>query len=178
MDFGHDWTIGEFPYSLQLSKCCSCLSDSACYIISSSTLCCYYPPRYVNLLVSSRFWPFTVTRSVLFPFILITLDFLLLTLSPALAAYCCSLRVFLCIICGVGDRSAMSLAKSRSFSFVVNFHLNHVSLSFIVFLITKFSTNRKRKPDIEHPCFTPVFTLNHSDSSPSITAHCVSSYSS
>ena len=73
----------------------------------------------------------------------------------------------------------MSSAKSRSFSFVVNFHLNPVSLSFVVFLITKSSTNRKRKPDVEHPCFTPVFTLNHSDSSPSsMTAHCVSSYNS
>ena len=57
------------------------------------------PPSYVNLFVSSRFCPFTVAGSVLFPFILITLDFLLLTLSPALAACSCSLRVFLCIIC-------------------------------------------------------------------------------
>ena len=39
-----DWIIGGLPYSFQLSKCCSCLSDSARFIIiSSSTLCCYYP---------------------------------------------------------------------------------------------------------------------------------------
>ena len=68
----------------------------------------------------------------------------------------------------------MLSAKSRSSSFLVNFHLNPASSSFVVFLITKSNTNKKRKPDIEHPCFTSVFTSNHSDSSPSsMTAHCV-----
>ena len=61
-----------------------------------------------------------------FPFILISLDFLLLTLSPALDVCSCSLIIFLRIICWVSEWSAMSLAKSRSSTFI-KFHLNPVS---------------------------------------------------
>ena len=40
----NNWRF-SIPYSVQLSKCCSCLSDSARYTVSSSTLCCYYPAK-------------------------------------------------------------------------------------------------------------------------------------
>ena len=130
----HKWTLALTEqledFHILFNFLNTVLSFPILHVISSPPPLCAVTtqPRYVNLSVSSRFWPLKVIGSVLFPFILITLDFLLFTLSPVLAACSCSLSVFLCIICWVGDRCAISSAKSRSSSFVVNFHLIPVSI--------------------------------------------------
>ena len=70
------------------------------------------------------------------------------------------------------DKRTISSAKSRSSSFVVNFHLIPVFPSCKVFFITQSTTSRNSKPDMLQPCFTPVLILNHSVVSwPSTTAH-------
>ena len=62
----------------------------------------------------------------------------------------------------VDDKRAISSAKSRSSSFVLNFHLTPVFPSCNVFFITQSTTSRNSKPDMLQPCFTPVWILNHS----------------
>ena len=52
--------------------------------------------------------------------------------------------------------------KSRSSSFVVNFHFIPVFSSCNAFLITQSTTRRNSKPGMLQSCFTPVLILNHS----------------
>ena len=70
----------------------------------------------------------------------------------------------------------ISPAKSRSWSFVLNFHLIPVFPSCNVFVITQSTTSRNSKLDELQPCFTPVPILNHSVVFwPSTNAHSKSS---
>ena len=117
-------------------------------------------PKYTNLSTSSIPRPFTSTKSLFLEFIRSSLH--LSTLTFTLSASCAKLSVLVWMCCLVDDKRAISSVKSRSSSFVVNYHLIPVFPSCNVFLITQSTTSRNSKPDMLQPCFTPVLILNHS----------------
>ena len=129
-------------------------------------------PRYTNL--STSFIPrrFTSTSSLFLEFICSSLHLSKLTFSPTLSASCANLSVLVRMCRLVDEKRTISSAKSRSSSYVVNFHLILVFPSCNVFLITQLTTSRNSKPDMLQPCITPVLILNHSlVSCPSTTVH-------
>ena len=119
-------------------------------------------------MIASLFLAFTLT----------TLHFPTFTRRPVLSVFSSSLFVFNCTCLCFEEIKATSSAKSRSSSYGVNFHRSPVPSSFTVCLITQSIMSRKRKPDIVHPCLTPVVSSNHSEvASSSTTAHSKPSYS-
>ena len=152
--FGSDWTGRRFPYSVWFPKRCSSFSIPVCDILSSSTLVCHDSTKVRGFICFIKV--VSIYNNWFYAFAIYShhLRFLGTHSKLVLAPCSCSLVVFLCTRCGAGVKSTMLSAKSRSSSFVANFHLMPVSLLFVIFLITKSNTNRKRKPDTTHSCLT------------------------
>ena len=102
--------------------------------------------------------------SLFLAFTLMTLHFL----TSVLSVFSASLFVLNCTCLCVEEIKATSSAKSRTSSFDVNFHLSPVP-SLTVCLITQSIMSRESKPDIVHPCLTPVVSSNHSEIASSST---------
>ena len=85
-----------------------------------------------------------------------------LSLSLTLAASYANLSIFSSKSLNLDDSSAMSSAKSRSSSTVVNFHLIPLLLSVVAVLMTQSKHSKNSKTDITHPCFTPDLIINQS----------------
>ena len=120
-------------------------------------------PKYTNISTSSISRKFTSTISLFREFIRSSLHLSTLSFSPTLPSSWASLSVLVWMCCClVDDERAISSAKSKSSSFVLNFRLIPVFPSCHVFHIAKSTTSRNSKADMLQPCFTPVLILNHS----------------
>ena len=97
-------------------------------------------------------------------FIFISSVFFLLILSPVPADVVSRRVVLSCIWLWLCERGARSSAKSRSSSCVQSVLCIPLFLPVVVVFMIQSMTRRKRNGESRHPCRTPVFTTNLSNS--------------
>ena len=83
--------------------------------------------------------------------------------------------VWICLL--LLEIKARLSAKSRSSRKLLNFHLLPVFPCFVVVLITQSTTSRKRNPDVQQPCLTPVLISNQSCAQLTHQLQCTHSHS-